>query len=788
MALNLASPGIQTREVDLTVGRADTGIEQIAGIAGPFEKGPVNTPVYIRNESDLIKYFGKPSTTDNQYEYWYSASNYLSYGGSLRVIRTNNAGLRNANVGTGSTTIKILSLEDYTNTWSDSTSFYFAAKDPGSWGNGLKVCAIDNGADQIIGLTTSNPQAIGAVVGHGVTVALNNVKLDNSQTFTGYLKGVITKVNQGTGNTNSSIEVKILSRVSSATTSYSTTLTTANTLAVGAGATVVYLNSTAGLNTLDTFNVSGIATHIPIVSVGNTFIRLASGVSTSFGPASTVVLDRLITVGGVETEIDYIEKYRASSIASSDTINFIDTSGNSTGSSVPVVSVNDWYNNQTLGLNNQTVYWRNIAPKPKTTAYAKERNGKNDELHVVVVDETGSITGVALNIVEKFIGLSKSTDAVFYGKSIYYKSVIANTSQYIYAGGSETGSKSTITTGEDVLWSSPTTASDRYFNVIGSKSYALSNGKDYSGGVKTFSAEIGDVIESYKIFKNKAEYNLNYLIGGSFNGPTLQDSQAKASALIEIAEERRDCVVTISPHKPYIVDVASSDDQTNNSIEFYGPISSSSYVMFDPGYKYMFNRFENRFDYVPCNSDVAGLMAKTAIGQYPWYSPAGTTRGILNNVIKLAYNPSQSQRDLLYSNRINPIIMLPGTGAVLYGDKTGLREASAFDRINVRNLFLSLESTIENAAKAQLFEFNDIITRANFVNIVEPYLRDVKAKRGISEFLIVCDESNNTPDVIDSNQFKADIYVKPARSINFIGLTFVATRTGVSFDEIAGTV
>lgn len=788
MALNLASPGIQIREVDLTVGRADTGIEQIAGIAGPFEKGPVNTPVYIRNESDLIGYFGKPSTTDSQYEYWYSASNYLSYGGSLRVIRTNNAGLRNANVGSGSTTIKILSLEDYTNSWSDSTSFYFSAKDPGSWGNGLRVCTIDNGADQIIGLTTSNPQAIGAIVGYGVTVALNNVKLDNSQTFTGYLKGVITKVNQSTGNTNSSIEVKILSRVSSATTSYSTTLTTANTLTVGAGATVVYLNSTAGLNILDTFNVSGIATHIPIVSVGNTFITLASGVSTSFGPASTVVLDRLITVGGVETEVDYIEKYRASSIAASDTINFIDTSENPTGSSVPVVSVNDWYNNQTLGLNNQTVYWRNIAPKPKTTAYAKERNGKNDELHVVVVDETGSITGVALNIVEKFIGLSKSTDAVFYGKSIYYKSVIANTSQYIYAGGSETGSKSTITTGEDVLWSSPTTASDRYFNVIGSKSYALSNGKDYSGGLKTFSAEIGDVIESYKIFKNKAEYNLNYLIGGSFNGPTLQDSQAKASALIEIAEERRDCVVTISPHKPYVVDVVSSDDQTNNIIEFYGPIPSSSYVMFDPGYKYMFNRFENRFDYVPCNSDTAGLMAKTAIRQYPWYSPAGTTRGILNNVIKLAYNPSQSQRDLLYSNRINPIIMLPGTGAVLYGDKTGLREASAFDRINVRNLFLSLESTIENAAKAQLFEFNDIITRANFVNIVEPYLRDVKAKRGISEFLIVCDESNNTPDVIDSNQFKADIYIKPARSINFIGLTFVATRTGVSFDEIAGTV
>jgi phage tail sheath protein FI len=217
-------------------------------------------------------------------------------------------------------------------------------------------------------------------------------------------------------------------------------------------------------------------------------------------------------------------------------------------------------------------------------------------------------------------------------------------------------------------------------------------------------------------------------------------------------------------------------------------LTSSSYAVFDTGYKYVYDRFNNQFRYVACNADVAGLMARTSINQYPWFSPAGASRGALNNAVKLAYNPSQAQRDTLYPKRINPIIFSPGAGIILFGDKTALSYTSAFDRINVRRLFLTIEASIERAARAQLFEFNDTITRANFVNIVEPYLRDVKSKRGITDFVVVCDESNNTPDVIDGNQFKADIYIKPARTINFIGLTFVATRTGVSFEEIIGTV
>ena len=211
-------------------------------------------------------------------------------------------------------------------------------------------------------------------------------------------------------------------------------------------------------------------------------------------------------------------------------------------------------------------------------------------------------------------------------------------------------------------------------------------------------------------------------------------------------------------------------------------------MVFDSGYKYAFNRFTNEFRYIPMNPDIAGLMARTSIDQFSWFSPAGAARGSINGAVKLAYNPSKAQRDAIYPKRINPVIASPGAGIILFGDKTGLGYASAFDRINVRRLFLTIESTIERAARDQLFEFNDIITRSSFLNVVDPYLRDVKAKRGITDYVVICDETNNTPDIIDSNQFRADIFVKPNRSINFIGLSFVATRTGVSFEEVVGNV
>ena len=273
-------------------------------------------------------------------------------------------------------------------------------------------------------------------------------------------------------------------------------------------------------------------------------------------------------------------------------------------------------------------------------------------------------------------------------------------------------------------------------------------------------------------------------------------AQALANKLISVAEQRQDALAFISPYRLAFlndtsvgtVTVNSDSDITDNLVSFYAPVTSSTYAVFDSGYKYMYDRFSDTFRYVPLNGDIAGTCARNDLNNFPWFSPAGTSRGAILNAVKLAYNPSKTQRDKLYSNRINPVIFSPGDGIILFGDKTGYGKASAFDRINVRRLFIYLEDAISAAARDQLFEFNDEITRANFVNIIEPFLRDVQSKRGIFDYVVVCDTTNNTAAVIDNNEFVADIYIKPARSINYIGLTFVATRTGVAFEEVIGTV
>ncbi|MFZ9728507.1 MAG: phage tail sheath C-terminal domain-containing protein, partial [Candidatus Nanopelagicaceae bacterium] len=296
-------------------------------------------------------------------------------------------------------------------------------------------------------------------------------------------------------------------------------------------------------------------------------------------------------------------------------------------------------------------------------------------------------------------------------------------------------------------------------------------------------------------FENTDQYQADFLLMGSANYAK-ETAQALANKLISVAELRKDAIAFITPYRLAFLNDTSAGSVTVNSdatitdnvISFYSPVTSSSFAVFDSGYKYMYDRFADTFRYVPLNGDIAGLCARNDINNFPWFSPAGTQRGAILNAVKLAYNPSKTQRDKLYSNRVNPVIFSPGAGITLFGDKTGLGKASAFDRVNVRRLFIYLENAISAAARDQMFEFNDEITRTNFVNTVEPFLRDVQAKRGIFDFRVICDETNNTAAIIDNNEFVADIFVKPARSINFIGLTFVATRTGVSFDEVVGTV
>ena len=762
MATPQLSPGILVREVDLTVGRADNVLDNIGAIAGPFRLGPIDTPIQVSNEEELIKNFGKPLSTDRQYEYWMSAASFLSYGGVLKVVRADDDDLGNANAGVGiaSTTVigatgglKIESFDDYQENHPSDTTFYYAGKYPGSWANGVKVCQIDDQADQIIGINTTSLEDYGCTIGAGVTAAFKNLVIPGAgttSTFTGHLKGIVTGVSTDATNGDSKFDVKIVSRVSSAGTEFpisyaSNSLTNSyktTTEGGGAGiaATTVFFVNSAGINTG--------APNAPITAV-----------------------------------------------------------------SAEIVTAVDWYDQQTLGLENSTVFWKALAPRPTTNKYASDRGGKNDGIHVAVVDDLGTITGIQGNILEKFTGLSKAKDAISNVNSperIYYKDFIATRADNIYAGFNPSQSEDTfhntlpVATGFGTGFVANTTAQGLWsqnaqnttFAGIGNVTYSLGGGTDYtsvSGKVPApgenggMTATLGDLKTAYDTLSNKDEQAVDFLIMGP--GCNTRDlSQSKANHLISIAEARKDCMATIGPHRADLVNISNSTTQTNNLLEYYSPLTSSSFVTFDSGYKYMFDRFNNEFRFVPTNADTAGLMVRTAIEAFPWFSPAGEQRGVINNAIKLAYNPTKDQRDQLYPQRVNSYITKPGVGTLLFGDKTGLSFASAFDRINVRRLFLTVEQALEGAAEAQLFELNDELTRANFRNIVEPFLRDVEAKRGLSGFLVICDTSNNTPDIIDNNEFRADIFLKPARSINYVTLTFVATRTGVSFEEVAGRV
>ena len=797
MALNLVSPGVKIREVDLTVGGITAASNQVGAIAGPFQKGPVDVPILIETENDLFNTFGKPISSDAQYEYWLGASSYLSYGGILRVVRCDGTNLNNSNVGTSATSVslKIKSIEDFNNNYSSVSNWSWAARNPGSWANNLKVCVVDAAADQRIAIST-----YGLNVGFAVTAAFSQsvAGVGTVTTQTGVLKGIITKVNDG------SIDVKVTAKSSGAgsTVFTETSYSEGSVNAFGAGNIRITNNS----GTFVQIEEASVSRFFGVVSTGSTVINPVNS-STNL-PSTTITVGQFISpvtgsslasgttyTVGIGTTINGVSQTAlglSTAATGSGTVQFLVLNVASAGETITEPS--DWYNEQTLGLTNSTVYWKNIAPRPRTSEYSSQRNGRNDELHVVVVDDTGEIGGGG-NILEKYTNVSKAYDAkISPSEANYYKDIIRDNSQYIYPGAAPIGIPSKFSTASGVTSASNTTwglaAQDSTFNVIGATTYALTGGQDYSGtgNIGGYSVGLSDVISSYRNFTNPAEYKINFLIGGPSGGASIQESQAKANELIAIADVRKDCIATISPHRAGIVDVANSDTQTSNIVKFFDPLTSSSYAVFDTGYKYIYDRFNNQFRYVACNADIAGLMARTSINQFPWFSPAGANRGALNNAVKLAFNPSQAQRDLLYPKRINPIIFSPGAGIILFGDKTALSYTSAFDRINVRRLFLTLEETIERAARAQLFEFNDTITRANFINIVDPYLRDVKSKRGITDFVVVCDETNNTPDVIDGNQFKADIYIKPARSINFIGLTFVANRTGVSFEEIIGTV
>ena len=726
MPINLASPGIKVREVDLTIGRVDPSSEKIGGLVAPFAQGPVDLPTVVGSEKDLLDNFGRPYSNDKHYEHWLTASSYLAYGAPMRIVRQDGDELYNA-ISAGSS-IKIKSVEHYEQLQYDDnviTGRTIVAKNPGSWANGIRIGIIDAKADQVLtGINTS-----GIAVGAGATQSMSgryDVGAGTTTALTGHLKGIITEVGVG------QVSVKVLSYVDGAT------------------------------ETVKDYQQNGTWAFSGTGSIGLT----TAGQSVSF--ATTSYAGR-----------------------------------------------QDWFSQQTVAISTSTVGgstvtttqpWNTVADRPGTSEYTSERGGRFDEVHVVVIDGEGKVTGNVGTILEKHLNLSKATDATFStGSPSYWRSYLKSNSAYIF-GGDEPSE--TVPIGYSSGFTGITTAAGAWdqqaegviFNGSGDANLVLSNGKNYDGGVGITStgalaSDISKLSTGYALFENTETYAIDFLIMGSANYSS-DMAAALANKLIAVADVRKDALAFVSPYrKAFITDTASgsvtvNNDETitDNVLEYYSKVTSSSYAVFDSGYKYMYDRFANTFRYVPLNGDIAGLCARNDIDNFPWFSPAGTTRGAILNAVKLTYNPSQTQRDRLYSARINPVIVSPGGGITLFGDKTGLAKASAFDRINVRRLFIYLEDAISAAARDQLFEFNDEITRTNFVNIVEPFLRDVQAKRGIFDFVVICDETNNTAAIIDNNEFVADIFIKPARSINFIGLTFVATRTGVSFEEVIGNV
>ena len=405
---------------------------------------------------------------------------------------------------------------------------------------------------------------------------------------------------------------------------------------------------------------------------------------------------------------------------------------------------------------------------PGTSTFVADKGGSGDEMHIIVIDEDGQLTGSANTVLEKYAYVSKASDArKSDGTSSYYKNVVNSNSRYVW------WMDHPITaTGATHAWG--TSASNTFTTMAYARSTSL------IGGVDDFAATQANYQSGFALFANDELYDIALIPTGRVTAATV------TYVINNIAEVRKDCIVFASPvdTSDQSVITATGSSGTTKMTAFRDALPSTSYAVLDSGYKYQYDRYNDTYRYVPLNGDIAGLCARTDYTNDPWFSPGGMNRGQVKNVVKLAYNPSKTDRDTLYKKGVNPVVAFPGQGTVLFGDKTLLAAPSAFDRINVRRLFIVLEKSVATAAKFQLFEFNDGFTRAQFKNLIEPFLRDVQGRRGITDFRVKCDDTNNTGEVIDRNEFVADIFIKPNRSINFITLNFVAARSSISFNEV----
>lgn len=536
-------------------------------------------------------------------------------------------------------------------------------------------------------------------------------------------------------------------------------------IAVGAGGTgyttatvAIAAPSAGGVQATATANVTGgVVTSITVTNPGSGYASAPTVTIT--GPGTGATATATVSQAGVKINNfdDYLSQYaNGNGISGEWAAKFPGSIGNSIKVSMcDSDGYEDW------------AYKNEFNSEPGTSTFAQETGSSDDELHVIIIDVNGQWTGVLGGILERFAFVSKAGNArKSDGTNNYYKDVINANSRFVWWMDHPT---------DGTNWGSvvPVTVFD---NLEGDLTTTL------SGGVDDFSATDGELQTAFTIFQNDETYDISLIALG------------KASATVatyvinSVAEVRKDCLVFISPEDVTTGEIitGSGSDAANKVVAYRQVLPSSSYAVLDSGYKYQYDRYNDKYRYVPLNGDIAGLCARTDYTNDAWFSPAGLNRGQVKNVIKLAFNPGKIERDNLYRVGINPVVSFPSQGTVLYGDKTLLAKPSAFDRINVRRLFIIVEKSIATAAKYQLFEFNDSFTRAQFRNLVEPFLRDVQGRRGITNFRVICDETNNTGEVIDHNQFVGDIFIAPAHSINYIQLNFIAARSGVSFNEIVG--
>lgn len=750
------SPGVNVSEIDLTT--VVPGVSTVVGgIAGAFRWGPADKALLISSEDELVARYGKP--TSHNHETFFSAASFLAYSNALYVSRALNFDsvdlLKSATISSGNTTIVVEETS-----LSISTGDYVIGAGIPAGATIASTSTVGSNTHIVLSQapTASGSISVNLIPTSQVSTAIANTGVAN-------LSSQIVKNEDHYDSVTFDTDVQWVARfpgqlgntlrisVCDSNTAYSSTInpndgdTSANgtpstsiaysvnsntatiTLSAGYDADDAYVNAMAA--EITTKLSAGDYIKVGNTTIGNQYLKISSIGDLSIGSGNTATIT-----------LNFTEPYALSDASSANTINRY------------------WE------------FWNIVDAAPGTSAYVSQfgNTSAKDELHVVVVDDDGKFTGVPGTVLEVFRALSRATDAKGEGgEFVYYKDAINKNSQFVWFAGHRSGA-----------------ASNTALSIASSSNVKPYNQAFVGGfdGLDEGSLAIGKVMRAYDKFISAEDFDISLLLTGKSRGGT--HGEQLANYLIDnLAEVRKDLVVFVSPDKNDVVNNAGGDED-QDVVQFRNSLRSSSYAVLDSGYKYAYDKYNDVYRWVPLNGDIAGLTARTERTNDAWWSPAGFNRGQIKNVVKLAWNPNQAERDALYKSNVNPVVAFPGEGVILYGDKTLLSKPSAFDRINVRRLFIVLEKAISRSAKYTLFEFNDDFTRALFVNLVTPYLRTVQGRRGITDFRVVCDATNNTGDVIDRNEFVGDIYIKPARSINFIQLNFVAVRTGVEFSEIVG--